>query len=147
MEGFGFISATVPLLPAPGTTIFIDERIPEPDRFPSQRDDAARQRSSFLHLYRTARFHPLGQRAGGNTGQTQSPLSVPADAHLRGNNIRYGAQVESRYKPLCVNGGYLRASLDTGIREAFALDLARPLHPEPQVHADQSLGRQPVIWP
>lgn len=51
------------------------------------------------------------ERAMGNIKKSNSPVSVPADSRLLGTYIRYGVQVESRYKPICVNGGYVQAKL------------------------------------
>jgi hypothetical protein len=49
------------------------------------------------------------ERAAGNIQKSNSPVTVPADSRLIGTYIRYGVQVESRYKPICVNGGYVQA--------------------------------------
>jgi|HubBroStandDraft_6_1064221.scaffolds.fasta_scaffold00281_16 hypothetical protein len=48
-------------------------------------------------------------RARGNLQQAVSGVAVPAESRLLGTYIRYGVQVESCYKPLLLQNGYVRA--------------------------------------
>lgn len=64
--------------------------------------------SSYVFTEQRGALLSDADRARGNLQKIASSVSVSAESRLLGTYIRYGVQVESRYKPLLLQNGYRR---------------------------------------